>query len=104
MSSKKRIWAPILRRSQVRWDGLTKKQVGCPPTTNRIRFALPDLQTTPETKMERLSAPTLMVQENRLEESGGLDNFCTGRDRRAEWNRSFFRREAPDGAATTILR
>src|SRR5580658_4328009 len=42
MSSKKRIWAPILRRSQVRWDGLTKKQVGCPPTTNRIRFALPD--------------------------------------------------------------
>jgi len=55
--------------------------------------------------MERLSAPTLMVQENRLEESGGLDNFCTGRDRRAEWNRSF---SPPRGSGwcgrTTILR
>jgi hypothetical protein len=40
--------------------------------------------------MERLSTPTLMVQENRLEESGGLDNFWTGRDRLAEWNRSFY--------------
>jgi hypothetical protein len=34
--------------------------------------------------MERLSTPTLMVQENRLEESGGLHNFCTGRGARGD--------------------
>jgi hypothetical protein len=55
--------------------------------------------------MERLSTPTLMVQENRLEESGG-DLIISGRDGTSLLNGigHFPRREPPDTVATTILR
>jgi hypothetical protein len=55
--------------------------------------------------MERLSTPTLMVPENRLEESEG-DLIISGRDETGLLNGigHFTRREAPDAVATTILR
>src|ERR1700683_743809 len=90
MLSKKRICAPILRRSQVRWDGLTKKPAGCPLTTNRIRFALPD----PSDNARDQDGTFIHSHPHGSGESAGgirrgLDNFWTGRDQLAEWNRSF---------------
>src|SRR5580698_1694624 len=83
MLSEKRIWAPILRPSQVRWDGLTKRQAGCPPTTNRIGFALPDHSdnvTEKDGKFHPL--PRSRFRGPAGENREGLENFYTGRDRR----------------------
>jgi len=53
--------------------------------------------------MERLSTPTLMVQENRLEESGG-DLIISGRDETGVLNGigHFPRREVPDDAVALL--
>ena len=60
-----------------------KKQAGCPPTTNRIGFALPDSSDNAREKDEKFyPLPRSWFRGIGRRNREGLENFCTGRDRR----------------------